>query len=393
MMKQFGKKIIQRLLHKTDAKSTTQAPIDCPKPLSITHSHLLPVNYSPSYINRLPVELLQQIFLLIVNDITDYPSIFLVEDTTISVNFTTPPLVFTRVCCLWRVIAHSTPGVWSRIQVVFPGRAGPLKPFFPSLLQAWLARSGTQPLTLRIVSNWHSRQHHFPRHMIRYFSEADSQLFKILLSESQRWECVALMVPMHEWGHNFDTPQLRTLQCCLPDLSRFNAPNLSRLCTRILYSVDTNTQFNRTPTYNNICHLHLPEASAHTMRKTLAMFSHLETIVVDVIISHYGDISNPITNSCLQSMTLPLAPDSLHALIEVFDGLQLPKLQRLTVVGKLNQAGVDCIMAVLAAAACNVQVIDLHRITPLGQVDVDIVELLLSEDGTTIWEALRCPVP
>ncbi|KAG2037124.1 hypothetical protein BDR03DRAFT_395457 [Suillus americanus] len=77
-----------------------------------------PINLTltgPSYIHQLPMELPQQVFLLIVNDMSDYPSIFSLKYDTISLNVTNPPLVvFTRVCRLWRVVAHSSPEVWSR---------------------------------------------------------------------------------------------------------------------------------------------------------------------------------------------------------------------------------------------------------------------------------------
>src|SRR6267154_1235577 len=111
----------------------------------LTHSHVSPVNqnYPKSHIHRLPVELLQHLFLLIVNDMLDCPRIFSYGDTTISANFTSTPLVFTRVCRLWQVVAHSTTKIRSRIQLVLPTRVEPLKPFLPSLLQLWLARSGS----------------------------------------------------------------------------------------------------------------------------------------------------------------------------------------------------------------------------------------------------------
>ncbi|KAG1794558.1 uncharacterized protein HD556DRAFT_1236524, partial [Suillus plorans] len=108
------------------------------------------MNYYESHIHQLPVELLQHIFSLIVNDISDCPSIFKSINHRISGNFSSPPLVFTRVCRHWRIIAQSTPGLWSRIQVMLSGGDESLQPFLPCLLQYWLACSGGQPLTLRI---------------------------------------------------------------------------------------------------------------------------------------------------------------------------------------------------------------------------------------------------
>ncbi|KAG0694641.1 hypothetical protein DFH29DRAFT_1083730 [Suillus ampliporus] len=219
-MKAFGKKRMEILLREIHA-------------LSFSRSHVPPVNVKEPdrglpYIHGLPVELLQQIFLLIVNDVPDCPSIFSFGETTISVDVASPPLILTRVCRLWRVVAYSTTGVWSRIQVGLPGRVQPLKSFLPDLLQCWLARSGSRPLTLRIVDK---RQFYYRvcgKHPWQRPSEVNSQLLDILLSESKRWETV-VMLPVEDWSQNFDAPQLRSLECCLSNLRRFNAPNLSRL--------------------------------------------------------------------------------------------------------------------------------------------------------------------
>ncbi|KAG1851003.1 hypothetical protein C8R48DRAFT_612999 [Suillus tomentosus] len=63
---------------------------------------------------------------------TDCPSIFSYDSktTAMSANFGSPSLLFTRVCCHWRDVAHSTPEIWSRIKVMLPGRLiEPLTPF------------------------------------------------------------------------------------------------------------------------------------------------------------------------------------------------------------------------------------------------------------------------
>lgn len=193
--------------------------------LAFTHSY----EYSPAntvncpvaHIHILPVELLQHIFLLVVNDIPDCPGVFSYGDTTISANVASPPLVFTRVCRFWRVVAHLTTAVWSRMQVSLPGRVEPLTPFLPSFLQSWLARSGNQPLTLRIASGelpvpntrCCTRQ---PGHEP---SQADSQLLTILLSESKRWGTVTL-VSACDWNCDFDTPQLKSYISLIAGLSQ-----------------------------------------------------------------------------------------------------------------------------------------------------------------------------
>ncbi|KAG0697392.1 hypothetical protein DFH29DRAFT_1022800, partial [Suillus ampliporus] len=139
MMETFDKKNMEAVMQRIDASHS-------PGPVSL--NHLEPPIF------RLPAELLQEIFLLIVNAMSDCPSIFSFENKNMSANFSSPPLLFTRVCRLWRVVAHSTTGIWSCINVELPGCVThvikPLEPFLPSLLQFWLALSGSQPLTLRI---------------------------------------------------------------------------------------------------------------------------------------------------------------------------------------------------------------------------------------------------
>ncbi|KAG1736020.1 hypothetical protein EDB19DRAFT_1853801 [Suillus lakei] len=224
--------------------------------LFVSHSHVPPVNTEEPLIHRLPVELLQQVFLLTAADVLDCPSIFSFGETTISVNVASPPLVLTRVCRLWRVIAHSTPGVWSHIQVVFSGRIRPLKPFLPHLLKCWLSRSGSQPLTLRIA---HKREDHSE---FKIHSEADSQLLDVLFSERRRWETV-IMSPIYYRSQDFDTPQLRTLGCCWGDFRRFDAPNISRLYIKACYcckNFQIGTRISMCKKKLHLRHLHLHAA-------------------------------------------------------------------------------------------------------------------------------------
>ncbi|KAG1736922.1 uncharacterized protein EDB91DRAFT_496886 [Suillus paluster] len=182
---------------------------------SFSRSHVSPVNVEEPgrrlpHIHQPPVELLQQVFLL-VNDVTDCPSIFSVGETAILVNIASPPLVLTRVCHRWRVVAHSTTGVWLRIQVALPER---IEPFLPYSFQCWLARSGSRPLILRIVQVPLQIHHTCSTHPWP-MPEAGSRLLDILLSESKRWETVVVMSSdVHDWGRDFDTPQLSTLECC-----------------------------------------------------------------------------------------------------------------------------------------------------------------------------------
>jgi hypothetical protein len=328
-------------------------------------------------INRLPVELLQQVFLLILNDDPENPSIFSYGDTHIAVDVTSPPLLLTHVCRLWRDVAHSTTAIWSRIHVALPGRIKPLQPFLPSLLEVWLARSGHRPLSLSIVSEQlcYSRdtEVRYLPWLRPYQSGADRQLLEILLSAKGRWESVAIMSPdICDWSDNIDTPRLRTLKCFRREFKGLNAPNLHRL------HIFNRSDFPAAPTCKNICHLRLQHTTVNAIRFTSVIFPHLENMVVDDYSLGSGDRIDVIAQSRLRSMTLPITSDR-QEFIDIFDGFHLPMLQKLTVVvEKLRPLEVECIRMALAVATCHEPTVDLQMATPPSEVDMDIVEPLLS---------------
>ncbi|KAG2749013.1 hypothetical protein P692DRAFT_201854593 [Suillus brevipes Sb2] len=339
-------------------------------------------------INRLPVELLQQIFLLIVNDDPNNPSILSNGDTHIAVDVTSPPLLLTRVCRLWRDVAHSSTSMWSRIHVALPGRIKPLQSFLPSLLEGWLARSGHRPLTLSIVSEQFCDLRDTKGRYLSLFdphrSKADRQLLEILFSASGRWESVAIMSPdIRDWSDNIDAPRLTTLTCYQQEFRSFNAPNLHRL--HIFFR---GYKFPAAPTFKNLCYLHLQQTSANSIRFTSVIFPQLENMVVDDWSLGYGDRIDTVTLSRLRSMTLPIASDGQDFIamfdrqdfIDVFDGFHLPMLQKLTVVvEELKPPEVECIRMALAAATCHeLTAIDFQMAIPPSEVDMDIVKPLLS---------------
>ncbi|KAG1778858.1 hypothetical protein EV702DRAFT_1195878 [Suillus placidus] len=309
------------------------------------------MSYPEPPIYRLPVELLQVVFLFIINDVPDYPSIFSFGETTISGNFACPPLLFTRVCRLWRAVAHSTTGIWSHIKVGLP-RQFQLKPFLPSLLQSWLARSGSQPLIIRMERVSPTDNGHF--------CSSNTQLLEILFSEMTRWETVFGISDVFERSENFNTPQLRTLECSWPsDVTRFNAPHLCRI--RFVSPLSAVIRSRPTATCKHICHLYLQNATAAVIHSSSAFFPHLETLVVGHIAPEMGSRSHPATYSRLESMTIPLFYHRYHRdpFIELFRELRLPMLQKLNVLGDPDTPEVQSIMTALAlAGSCNIQVVD-----------------------------------
>ncbi|KAG1792013.1 uncharacterized protein HD556DRAFT_583987 [Suillus plorans] len=331
------------------------------------------MSYSESPIHRLPVELLQDVFLLIIKDVPDYPSIFSFGETTISGNFACPPLLFTRVCRLWRAIAHSTTGIWSHIKVGLPTGSFPLKPFLPSLLRSWLAWSGSQPLTIRTECNLPSDHGHL--------CPSNTQLLEILFAETTRWETVFCMCDVFERSENFNAPQLRTLQCSWPsDVTRFNAPNLCRIRFGSLSAV---IRSRPTATRKNIRHLYIQSAPVAVIHSCLSFFPHAETLVIGYIAPNLDSGSHPTTYSRLESMTISLFYyyHLRDPFIELFRELRLPMLQKLNVVGNPDTPEVESLVTALAAAgSCNIQVVDFRpRFWPNARrnnVYVDVEPLL-----------------
>ncbi|KAG0695390.1 hypothetical protein DFH29DRAFT_955366 [Suillus ampliporus] len=342
-------------------------------------------NHPEPLIHRLPVELLQVIFLLIVNDVPDCPSIFSSRKTTMSANFYSPPLLFTRVCRHWRVVAHSTTDIWSRIKVKLPGWIIKSKSSLPSLLHFWLALSGNRPLSLRIEDPRPVPNPHHSKCKRRWqpegFSEADRRLLEILLAEQWRWETVSMSCICSD-GDIFVTPQLKTLECHWSDVKRFHAPDLCRL--HIIDPWLDPIQSIPALTCRNIHYLHFRDASPNFIHCTSVIFPHLKTIVVDSLLSSDDDAKRgPATHSCLESITLPIRGyygDLDTDVIDVFRGSHLPVLQKLTfTMGKQQQEEVDFIMAALAAtASCNVKAVDLQTV---DEVDGDTIKPLLSVVG------------
>ncbi|KAG2159471.1 uncharacterized protein EDB93DRAFT_1115890 [Suillus bovinus] len=307
-------------------------------------------------IHRLPVEILQAIFLLAVDNGPDCPSIFSYEATTISANFASPPLLFTRVCHHWRDVARSTPEIWSRIEVKLPPvSVKPLTPFFTSLLQFWLAQSDNLPLTIHMASNYSSW-------------DGNSRLLEILCNETRRWETVIGFAPAFDSSDNFNTPQLRTLDPIwdLSNLTKFNAPKLCRV--RICSLYDNILSLRPNAACGNIRHLCLHQTSVNRIHYFPDIFPRLETLdvrLLQIAPDYVLDMENHSdTYSCLESMTLPFVhgPPDMYAMI--FRGHHFPALQELILLVGAGKPEVEMITEALAVAgSCNIRVVDfwLHK--------------------------------
>ncbi|KAJ7133408.1 hypothetical protein C8R44DRAFT_772366 [Mycena epipterygia] len=68
------------------------------------------------------------------------------------------PMLLGRVCSYWRNVAHTTPRIWSSIHVLSPPTETPpdIVSAFQDLVEAWLERSGSCPLSISFLEVWNS---------------------------------------------------------------------------------------------------------------------------------------------------------------------------------------------------------------------------------------------
>ncbi|KAJ7174860.1 hypothetical protein C8R46DRAFT_1081926 [Mycena filopes] len=98
------------------------------------------------------------------------------------------PLLLCRICRLWRAIAVSVPDLWRAMPLDLSYRDVPSSQEFAAaqvgLVETWLARSGTRPLSIRLVSaSWVN-------------PDLTVRLLHKLLPHCERWEYLTLVVPM-----------------------------------------------------------------------------------------------------------------------------------------------------------------------------------------------------
>ncbi|KAJ6554357.1 hypothetical protein B0H19DRAFT_145392 [Mycena capillaripes] len=110
------------------------------------------------------------------------------------------PLVFTRVCRDWRTIAISTSMLWNHVRIELDSDdiRGHIDSKWVALLDLWLQRSQTQPLSLT-VSN-------------RSYTDPDSSLLGVLDRHSWRWRDVTLKLPFTFFSRLEEHPSLPLLE-------------------------------------------------------------------------------------------------------------------------------------------------------------------------------------
>jgi hypothetical protein len=122
------------------------------------------------------------------------------------------PVLLTRICSSWRAIALSSPRIWSKIHIPLPGdpssavgygtiidetslssrrqRFAALQKMRCDVVQTWLSRSGTCPLSFSITYPTSYSNIQNPKN-----DELPNEMFKILLSFVDRWSDVDISMP------------------------------------------------------------------------------------------------------------------------------------------------------------------------------------------------------
>lgn len=134
-------------------------------------------------------------------------------------------------------------------------------------------------------------------------------------------------------------------------------------------------------------HLHLQTATARDICRIAVTSPQLETLVLDRIYLYGNHQRVHTTHPCLASITLPIYPDISfrQGFISIFDGLHLPKLQELTLVGQLGEPEVSHVMVALEIASYHVRTVEFRTDPRQSEVDVgSIVEPLLSSADEVI---------
>lgn len=154
------------------------SPVDEPPPTMIVRNDT-PANHDHncrSTINRLPHELLAQIFITICHADSDK---FLGDRHR---HRKTTPLILSSVCTLWRAVALSSPRLWSYVSLCLSEVRYETQ---VKLLTEWFARSGVCPLTINLVF----------QNEAAWTSVIPKELIKLLAQHSSRWRSVNLVLP------------------------------------------------------------------------------------------------------------------------------------------------------------------------------------------------------
>ncbi|KAI5885890.1 uncharacterized protein SCHCODRAFT_02477270, partial [Schizophyllum commune H4-8] len=140
------------------------------------------------------------------------------------------PIILTRVCRVWRVVALSTPELWSSIHIVctpfdkdMPQRSREIVELRLRAVESWLARSGTCLLDISIRAETEVMDIEFMPFSEGYrYSSTVLSALRAIIPHSRRWSQLSIVATMGE------LKELLPLRLDLPELQSFVFRELGR---------------------------------------------------------------------------------------------------------------------------------------------------------------------
>ncbi|KAJ7616850.1 hypothetical protein DFH06DRAFT_947875, partial [Mycena polygramma] len=191
---------------------------------------------------RMPQDVMQEIFLACVP--TQHNAVMSTKDA---------PLLLTRICKSWRILALSTPALWASLHIPLEyildmiGVQRPLE---------WLERSGRAPFSLTVIGA------RTMNHWEEYEHEGVDEAFQMLSGCADRWRSIELSFEMTEGLSRLADvypPTLRAVKIRGPEaevlgLKMFTTPSLREVTLKIFRDFDG--LISQLPlTWNNLTHL------------------------------------------------------------------------------------------------------------------------------------------
>ncbi|RDB24159.1 hypothetical protein Hypma_008617 [Hypsizygus marmoreus] len=139
-------------------------------------------NEPESPIHKLPVEILGEIFQRYLQIPRDGQRLGGMPSVSAKPSSYSTPIILDQVCSHWRAVALSMPALWSSIAVHLPS------PYQVSLIQVWLQRAGTRPLSF-----WISQS----SEVGRVERTATIDILNLSMQYSHRWKHISLCLHDH----------------------------------------------------------------------------------------------------------------------------------------------------------------------------------------------------
>ncbi|KAJ6554341.1 hypothetical protein B0H19DRAFT_1153231 [Mycena capillaripes] len=301
----------------------------------------------------LPVEITSEIFLRCI----DASASISLEDKP-SNPLDNPPILLTKICRDWRLIALSTPQLWSRVYLEFGGkhglRTGYIDSWWVSFLETWLSRAHHQPLTV-VISNLNHPDPH-------------EALVGLLDRHRHRWEDVTLKLPFHrfyQFSPHGSNPMLRRLSVDSHSIPRVVETQIAT--------------FQLAPLLDHVClggwglrpsHFILPWEQLTTLELSTASLSDcleclrrapkLVNCAFDIQESAHDPSLSPVPALlCLRSLTLSGAAPSA-----IFPYTVIPGLEELDIAGRsLNAGDLSRIAFFVSRSRCQLRRLRLYFIS------------------------------